>query len=291
MKNRDILNIQNEEHFINLLKAQRIAYSHAKRYLFIDLISIIIAIALPVIAISNPNLINMMSAIGVVWTIIYLIVESFRKKKTIEVAKIQEQFDTELFDIENNPTLIKDKINPDKIYDLSIKNKEEDSLKNWYSWRIRNELPKNIKILLCQRINSSWELDLRKRFVFLLIFALILYYGLFLILLLVKNTGIYDILLLLSPSISFLVYGVQHSIALNKQITSKNELLTTIDEYLTKYQKKKEMPKETKIRRIQDMIYLQRTVPEKIPNWFYKIFRTYNENKTDKLIQEITKNI
>ncbi len=94
MDNRDIINIQNEEHFINLLKAQQVTYSQTKRLHFIDVVSIIIAVSLPLIAYFYKQVIITISAIGVIWTIVYLLSDIFRKRKTIEGAKIQEQFDT-----------------------------------------------------------------------------------------------------------------------------------------------------------------------------------------------------
>ena len=290
MENRDIIKIQNEEKYLSLLKAQRVAYSQAKLFQIFDLLSVVIAVIFPIVGIYNSKFINILSGFSVVWTIIYLIAEGFRKKKTIEGAKIQEQFDTELFDIEWNSILVGEKVKPDKIYDLRQKKKNENSFRNWYSTKIPQNLPKNIKIILCQRINSSWELDLRSRFVLVLISLIVIYYGTFITISIIKNIGLYDMLLLLSPSISFLVYGVQHSIALNKQVKSKNELLTKIDKKIEEYSNSKKIPTEIEIRQIQDIIYNQRTVPEKIPDWFYKIFRNYNENKTDKLIEEIIKN-
>ena len=289
MENRDIIKIQNEKKYLSLLKAQRVAYSQAKLFQIFDLISVVIAVIFPIVVIYNYRLLNILSGVGVVWTIIYLIAEGFRKKKTIEGAKIQEQFDTELFDIEWNSILVGEKIKPDKIYDLGKKNKNESSLSNWYSTKIPQYLPKNIKIILCQRINSSWELDLRNRFVWVLITLIVVYYGIFITILIIKNIGLFDVLLLLSPSISFSIYGIQHSIALKKQVKSKNELLTNIDKIIDKYSKSKKIPTEKEIRQIQDVIYNQRTVPEKIPDWFYKKFRNYNENKTDKLIGEFIK--
>lgn len=209
------------------------------------------------------------------------------QKKTIEGAKIQEQFDTELFDIPTNPILIKSLINKDKIYDLAKKVKNSENLKNWYSQQIKPELPKNIKILLCQRINSSWEYDLRRRFVSFLIITTVLYYAFFLTVFIVRNTGFFDILLLVMPSLSFLIFGVKHSSTLLSQVNSKNELLTTIDNLLDNYKKKNEIPETEKLRQIQDLIYSQRTISEKIPDWFYNLFRKYNENKTDTIIKEI----
>lgn len=155
---------QNESKFIEYLKAQRVAYSQCKSYQVFDVISVIMAIILPVIGMLNEDIVNYLGAFGVLWTIIYLVTENYRSKKTEQGAKIQEQFDTELYDITWNEILCKEKINSDTQIDLANKYDGND-LSDWYSTEIDSSLPKAIAIILCQRINFSWELKLRKRYV------------------------------------------------------------------------------------------------------------------------------
>lgn len=277
---------QNEVKFIEYLKAQRVAYTQCKIYQVFDLISILMAIVLPIIGMLNNNIVNYLGAFGVLWTIIYLISENYRKKKTEQGSKIQEQFDTELFEIPWNNILCKNKVNSDTQIDLAKKYNGND-LSNWYSLEVNSSLPQPIAVVLCQRINFSWELKLRKRYVTFLIILLVAYYGLFIAFFISKNIGFYDILLLIAPSLSFLIYGVQNSLSLKNHIISKNETIEQIDEILEKYSKHKEMPNESVLRQIQDIIYIERTVPEKIPDWFYKLSKSSNENRTDSIIKTI----
>ncbi|GAL77123.1 hypothetical protein KO504_12825 [Winogradskyella psychrotolerans] len=277
---------QNESKFIEYLKAQRVAYSQCKSYQVFDVISVIMAIILPVIGMLNEDIVNYLGAFGVLWTIIYLVTENYRSKKTEQGAKIQEQFDTELYDITWNEILCKEKINSDTQIDLANKYDGND-LSDWYSTEIDSSLPKAIAIILCQRINFSWELKLRKRYVTFLIILLLTYYGVFVVFFVSKNIGFYDILLLIAPSLSFLIYGVQNSINLKNHINSKNETLKQIDQILDNYSENRETPSENTIRQIQDIIYNERTVPEKIPNWFYRLSKSSNEDRTDTIIKLI----
>lgn len=277
---------QNESKFIEYLKAQRVAYSQCKSYQVFDVISIIMAIILPIIGMLNNDIVNYLGAFGVLWTVIYLVTENYRNKKTEQGAKIQEQFDTELYEIPWNEILCKEKINSDIQIDLANEYEGND-LSNWYSTEIDSLLPKAIAIVLCQRINFSWELKLRKRYVTFLLILLLTYYGLFIIFFISKNIGVYDILLLIAPSLSFLIYGVQNSINLKNHINSKNETLKQIDQILDKYSEKREIPNESTLRQIQDIIYNERTVPEKIPNWFYRLSKSTNEDRTDTIIKLI----
>jgi len=277
---------QNEPKFIEYLKAQRVAYSQCKTYQVFDLISILMAIVLPIIGMYKSDIVNYLGAFGVLWTIIYLVTENYRKKKTEQGAKIQEQFDTELFEVPWNEILCKSKVNTDTCIDLA-KEYDGNDLSNWYSLEVDSSLPKSIAVILCQRINFSWELKLRKWYVTFLIILLVAYYGIFVGFFVAKNIGFYDILLLIAPSLSFLIYGVQNSLSLKNHIKSKNETLSQIDGILNNYSENQEMPTDSTLRQIQDIIYTERTVPEKVPDWFYKLSKSKNENRTDNIIKSI----
>ncbi|UBZ05651.1 hypothetical protein LDL76_09740 [Salegentibacter mishustinae] len=281
-----ITQTQNEEKFIEYLKAQRVAYSQCKAYQVFDVISVLMAIILPIIGMYKNDIVNYLGAFGVLWTIIYLVTENYRRKKTEQGAKLQEQFDTELFEIPWNEILCKNKITTDTRIDLA-KEYDGNDLTNWYSLEVDSSLPKSIAIILCQRINFSWELKLRKKFVTFLIILLVAYYGIFIGFFLAKNIGFYDILLLIAPSLSFLIYGVQNSLSLRNHINSKNETLSQIDNILNKFSESREEPNDGTLRQIQDIIYTERTVPEKIPDWYYRLSKKANENRTDNITKSI----
>lgn len=280
---------QNEKIFIDYLKAQRVAYSQCKAYQIVDSISILIAIVLPIIGLINKDYVNFLGAFGVIWTIIYLVVENFRKNKSQQGAKIQEQFDTELFEIPWNEVLCKNKVNRDIQIDLAKRYNGND-LTDWYSKEIAVDIPREIAVLLCQRINFSWELNLRKKFVFSLITVLLIYYGAIIITSIIVNLGLLDTLILLAPSISFLILGVQNVGALKAQSKSKEEYLDLIDSKIQEYSLNKTLPDIVFLRQIQDVIFNQRNFLEKIPDWFYNRFKEDNENRTDEIIKSIKAN-
>jgi len=280
---------QNEKIFIDYLKAQRAAYSQCKTYQFVDFISVLIAIVLPIIGLINNKCVNSLGAFGVIWTIIYLVVENFRKNKSQQGAKIQEQFDTELFEIPWNEVLCKNKVNKDIQVDLANRYSADD-LSDWYSKEIGSDIPREIAVLLCQRINFSWELNLRKKFVLYLVVALLIYYGAIIVTSIIVNLGLLDTLILLAPSISFLIYGVQNVGTLKSQSKSKEEYLDLIDLKIQDYSLNKTIPDNTFLRQVQDVIFNQRNFSEKIPDWFYNAFKEDNENRIDEIIQSIKAN-
>jgi len=285
----DIPYKQNESHFIELLKAQRVAYSQCKSFQIFDIVSLIIAIFFPLLALEFPNSQNVINAFGVLWTIAYLITEGYRKNKTAQGAVIQEQFDTELYQLKWNEILCKDKVNIDTIQELSKKYKNND-LTNWYSKKIDTNLPRQIAVILCQRINFSWEITQRKTFVICLTFLVSIYYLVYVIIGLQNNIGFFDLLVLLSPSISFLVYCVLNILSLRTHIKSKSETLKFIDKKLEEYRQNRSLPTAETLRQIQDVIFTERAVPEKIPDWYYRLKKNENENFIDNLIVKIQNN-
>jgi len=286
----DIITRQNNPNLIKLLKAQRIAYSQCKRFQLFDIVSIIIAILFPLLTLKLPDFQNTINAFGVLWTTAYLLTEVYRKNKTTQGAIIQEQFDTELFNLHWNEVLCKEKANIDTIQSLS-NNYSKNDLQNWYSTKIKNSLPMEIAVILCQRINFSWEISQRQKFVSFLSILALLYYGIYIVLGFNNNIGFFDLLVMLSPSISFLVYSVLNVISLRSHVKSKNETLKFIDKELDNYkQNRNSIPSKETLRQIQDVIFTERTVPEKVPDWFYRLNKSKNENFIDNLIINIQNN-
>ena len=280
---------QNQPELITFLKAQRIAYSQCKKFQLFDVVSILIAIIFPIIAIIKPEYQNPINAFGVLWTISYLVTELYRKSKTTEGATIQEQFDTQLFGLEWNKILCKNKINIDIVQNLTSKYKATD-LENWYSTKIDDNLPKEIAIILCQRINFSWEINQRKKFVGFLSIITFIYYLIYIIIGFSLNIGFFDLLIVLSPSIPFLVFSVQNILSLKSHINSKEETLNHIDSELDSYKNERTIPSRATLRQIQDTIFTERTVTVKVPDWFYKLNKSNNENFIDNLIISIQNN-
>lgn len=285
----DITSRQNNSSLIEFLKAQRIAYSQCKKFQIFDVVSIIIAILFPLLTLSFPSYQNTINAFGVLWTASYLLTEIYRKNKTTQGAIIQEQFDTELYNLKWNEVLCKDKVNIDTIQELAAQYSKNDLL-NWYSTKIDNTLPKEISIILCQRINFSWEISQREKFVTFLSAIALLYYGIYIVVGFKNNVGFFDLLVMLSPSISFLVYSVLNVISLKSHVKSKNETLKFIDKQLDNYKVTRAIPTNETLRQIQDVVFTERTVPEKVPDWFYRLNKSKNEDSIDNLIIKIQNN-
>lgn len=287
-----IQNKQNEEGLIKLLKAQRVAYSNAKKIQVIDLISILVALAATAVVIFELEYANQLAVFGVFWTLISIVSEIYMNEQTRKGAIIQEQFDTELFEIPWNEILVGETNDITSTIQLGRKfGGNVEKLKGWYSKEIHLNLKQRIAILMCYKVNSIWGMLQRNKFINFIWIISILYYGGMILLSIYKNTGLYDFSIILAPSLPFLVY-VSSTIKTQKEIIINYRVITkAVDSLIEKYKTDKEEPRTYQLRQIQDLFYTQRRIPHKVPNWFYNLFRNRTNGLVDEALQSIIKKI
>jgi hypothetical protein len=286
----NIITNQNTPEVLKLLRAQRVAYSNAKRYELFDVVSIIIAVLPPILIIFGIVISEILTIIAVIWTIISIYSEIYRKSQTILGAKIQEQFDITLFKIPWNSIFVGSKIELSTIIQTGNKYKKDD-LTNWYSTYITASLPQKVAVLLCYKCNTVWGKLQRGKFIFWLSFSLIVYYGAMLLISICNNKGLYDIIIWIAPSLSFLVY-ISASIKNHKEILINYEQINfVVDSLIEGFKNNKKEPDVSELRQIQDYFYSIRIIPYKIPDWFYYIKKKTSNNVTDETIKTIVNEI
>lgn len=294
-----LLQDQNTEPFIRLLRAQRIAYSIAKRYLIIDFISIIIALSPTFLFLIDfkevePNEVSGMTkaiaivaVIGVLWTLVSIFAQTLMERQTKVGAVIQDQFDTLLFKLNRNNVLIENKIETSHIVELSEKYKKED-LKDWYSINIPSEIDNDASVLLAYKCNAIYGKSQRKKYIIFIQIALFLYYGILTALSLSNNTGIFDFVLLLAPSIPALVFATLTIKAQKGIISTYEKINRLVESMYSDYKNNQSNPKKIELRQIQDLFYIQRLVSNKVPTWFYRLFKEKTEKLVNKSIEIMT---
>lgn len=285
-----LLQDQNKESFIRLLRAQRTAYSNAKKYQIIDLISILIAISPTILLLINydsQKVTTIIAVIGVVWTLISIFIQSFMEKQTKIGATIQDQFDTSLFKLEPNKILVGNNIEISKLLELSNKYTKDD-LNDWYSINIPPQIDNDASVLLAYKCNAIYGKAQRKKYIRFIQIAIFLYYGGMIFLALYKNTGLFDLAILLAPSIPALVFGTYTIKAQNGIIDTYEKINNTVGEMYEQYKLNSINPSKIELRQIQDLFYTQRLISNKVPDWFYRLFKTKTEELVNESIRIIT---
>ncbi len=277
---------QNESKFIIYLKAQRVIYSKVKLYLSIKWIIIVLGLLSPFIKFITNNYEVVLGVIAALCILIYYLIENILKKKSLIGAKIQEQFDTELYGLDWNSKLCNTKVDIGIILELS-KNYKKCDLKNWYSLEIKESLPFNIQILLCQRINVSWNIDLNKKYILFSISTIIVYYSILFISFIYNNYLFIDSLLYILYTIPYLIETLKSVNIYQSQNDIQTKDLHIINDMIDKYQKHSKEPSKISLRKLQDSIFIRRNTISKIPDWFYNMFKKNSEDSTDKIIKTI----
>ncbi|MDI9867553.1 S-4TM family putative pore-forming effector [Flectobacillus sp. DC10W] len=279
---------QNRPELIRLLKAQRVAYTEAKKVQNFEWWVQITSLVSPLVGILLLPKIYEQSAIVLttIFTVLNIVTFILAKKRTSEGATIQEQFDIELFGLPWNSYLTKEKIDVDVIIKLSKKYTKDD-LKDWYSKEIHQNIRRKIAVLLCQKINLVWDNDLRAKFINTIFWFTIIYVLLFISYLIYIDKSFQSSLLLFVPIIPFIAY-ISINISNQKDIlTKKLELKAKIKELFENFKTTSQEPTDDDLRSIQNLIFQERNKPEKIHNWFYRLYKKDMEEDLDELIRSL----
>jgi hypothetical protein len=89
----------------------------------------------------------------------------------------------------------------------------------------------------------------------------------------------------LAPSIPALVFGTTTIKAQNGIINTYERINKLVDSLYKKLKLSQKVPSGFELRQIQDLFYTQRLISNKVPDWFYRIFRTKTEGIADEAIE------
>ena len=120
MNNQTISIKQELPENINFQKAYIVKYNQAKKVRQIRmLLTYLLALVVPPIVVANPGLKGMAGITGASWAIVALALSHFEKDLVKFAAKIQEEFDLSIFEMEHNRILVGDQIPPETIHNLA----------------------------------------------------------------------------------------------------------------------------------------------------------------------------
>lgn len=267
---------QNEKKSIERLFVQRKIYSQAKIIFYIRLIlALLIALVGPILAVSFPAQKHIIALSSLIYLLIEFLLKNIEANKKTTAARIQELFDTEVFDINWNETIVGAKPSLEVINKNLIGVTEEDfkkaNIENWYPIKIK-ELPQNLAILICQRSNIWWDSNLRKKVV-LCMYVVLSLVSLLSIILNFSNV-LSDVIVNVLPLIPLYKVLIGQIIIDNKSITRLSILKNKLEYIL---ENNPSIVNINELRLIQDEIFRHRSNNQPVPDFFYKIFRDNSE--------------
>ena len=277
----DIVTKENQPTFIDRLLAQRNLYSKAKllsETLFVLCILVPVGLSFakyffPCIAI----IAEIVVVYGFSATILRLVLKDATENYQGLAARIQQIFDTELFDIPWNTPLCGSKPLYEEIYRYSRKG-DRSSLSNWYD-EIIATLPKSVGALVCMRTNVIYDKGLRKKYFIGCVFVLILATFSILVLGFAKNTKLWDVFLYgLVPLMPIVTWFIDVCKQHQKSMKVLDNLYSLILSALERARGGIEVDYDT-LTEIQNFMFLHRKSSYLIPDFVYKQLRSRSESE------------
>lgn len=280
---------QNEQASIDKLAAQNQLYGDAKARLGIYLF-----LSVPVVMVLNlivkPAFINDWLGLGLTFDLtdsiaLYgvllagyelIFLKYYMSKLKQKAAKVQEEFDCSVYQLEWNNILCGNKVCEREIKRLSdkysSKGKDRNRLVDWYTPEVQQV--DNIKaVLLCQKENLGWDIDQREKFVYFvtllasLVFASSLIIGFYF-----EFTLKSLILAAVIPSWPAISFAITNYLENQEAIQDKKDLKSAVD-----CAAEIKSPTVKYTRNVQNVIYLNRRNNCLIFDWFYEYLRDSNQ--------------
>lgn len=292
MVNNNIVELQNSQVHINQLKVAHHLYTKAGRYsilyiFFCAFLPVVISIGRMFLGPDAHFALNAMMAYGVVALVAGFILESITSKHRNLAAKIQQLFDSEVFGLEWNSHLWGPKPSLENISE-NIGNLQDDNFLNWYDLQI-DGLNRMEAVLICQRINLTYDSKLRKRFNYMVSTLATVVSLLILLVSFYRNEGIQTAIVFVGVPLVPIVKWFFSTMKRNlDDIESCESLKSFIDINLEKLKKNHRSINESVLYRIQDRIYIHRKTAFKIPDWLYNRMRNSQEEKTHMMVRQLS---
>lgn len=219
------------------------------------------------------------------------LIDRVQKDRLKRGAKLQEQFDTEVFGLSWNTFLIGSRVEPEDVRALSAKPlsvAREKYFDNWYEPCV-SQLPLHLARLVCQRTNISYDARLRRRYgINLLILTLI--FGIMLLFVgLAMGLKFPDLVMtLLVPFMPILTWALKERL---QQANTATSLINLGAEWHKMWTRALGGASEAEVTRdsrsLQDAIYQHREHSPLVFDWVYYRLRTANEDEAHHAAEDL----
>lgn len=221
---------------------------------------------------------------GLLWALLHLAFVTPRLNVvTAKAAVVQEQFDTELLRLPWNDLLGKP-LRDDEIQSLDrrfhslrpgLRTERERKTRDWYDVEtVGVQWPYDA--ILCQRQNLAWDARLRRDWSALLKGVLAAWAVVCVVLAILAEMSMLDTLLrLFAPSLPAMQLAYMAALD-HRLVAEKRERATSQVEAVLATYPHLEEPAEARMltRQIQDVLWTTRTKASRVPQWFYRLYRS-----------------
>ncbi|SDI19408.1 S-4TM family putative pore-forming effector [Variovorax sp. OV700] len=276
---------QVEPRMLNLLRARTLIYRRAKN---VQAAGLVISLVFPIVGLIVSALLLPSKPFIAFAALMFsflevLLLDRWHRAQLKNAAKLQEDFDCTVLQMDWNAFLVGHRIDPEDVFADACKqlsDKDEQRLINWYPVAVK-ELPLHLARMVCQRTNLWYDSALRKRYRFaLLTGCVVLFASAGFASLAIDHTMTTFVLSTLAPMTPAMIWALREC---NRQAVTC-ELLDRLNDEVKKLWDRSrggatEREISTRSRELQDAIFSHRASSPLIFDWVYNLLRRQMEER------------
>lgn len=288
----NIVELQNKPENIKMLKAMRHLYSKVGvltnyYFIFCVLVPIVISFAKPFISSDDYQvLFHSMIAYNLLSLIVGLWLECKIKKERVLAAKIQQQFDCNVFELQWNKYTFGTQPSLEDI-NSNVKSSNDEDFINWYDREV-DTVDRMLAVIICQRINLTYDVALRKKFLSYITLICSIIFIAIMVIAFCENEGLRTTIVFVAvPLIPIIRWFFSTRKANSDNMEKCERIKKIIDDYLEKYRNNGVVFNDIDLCEIQNCIYEHRKTAFKIPDFIYNKMRSKQEEATHITVGEL----
>lgn len=288
----NIVELQNKPENIKMLKAMRRLYSRVGiltilYFIFCVLVPIAISFTAPYIDSENcQTLLHFLVAYNLLSLIAGLWFECTTNKKRVLAAKIQQQFDCNVFELKWNKYAFGSQP-PLEDINSNAKSPNDKDFINWYDSEV-NTIDRMLAVIICQRINLTYDVALRKRFILYITLVCSIIFLAIMVVAFCKNEGFRTTIVFVAVPLIPIIRWFFSTRKANRDNMDKCERIKNIiDDHLEKFRNNGIVFNDNDLCEIQNCIYEHRKTSFKIPSFIYNMMRSKQEETTHITVKDL----
>lgn len=288
----NIVELQNRPENIKMLKAMRHLYSKVGKltkyyFIFCVFVPIVISFTKPFISSDTYQvLFHSMIAYNLLSLIAGLCLECIIKKERVLAAKIQQKFDCNVFELQWNKYAFGTQPTVEEI-DSNAKSSNDKDFINWYDREV-DTVDRKLAVIICQRINLTYDVALRKKFLSYITFICSIIFIAIMVVAFCENEGLRTtIVFVVVPLIPIIRWFFSTRKANIDNMEKCEGIKKIIDDYLEEYRNNGIVFNDIDLCEIQNCIYEHRKTAFKIPDFIYNKMRSKQEEATHITVGEL----
>ncbi len=276
---------QVEPRMLNLLRARTLIYRRAKN---VQAAGLVISLVFPIVGLIVSALLLPSKPFIAFAALMFsflevLLLDRWHRAQLKNAAKLQEDFDCTVLEMDWNAFLVGSRIDPEDVFADACKklsDKDEQRLINWYPLAVK-ELPLHLARLVCQRTNLWYDSALRKRYRRVLLTGCVVLIAVAgFASLAIDHTMTTFVLSTLAPMTPVMIWALREG---NRQAATIELLDRLNDEVKKLWDRSRSGAAEQEIsmrsRELQDAIFNHRASSPLIFDWVYSLLRRQMEER------------